>query len=388
LREPAVQEVVARSVPRPDPPSEDNAGKIASSTVNIHRESSPIAVIVQPPAAVSETEVSSVNVIPAEAPAVAPPGSVSLNGAGATFPYPLYAKWFNEFRNVNPDSRIIYQAIGSGGGIRQLLAGTVDFGASDAPMTDQQLSQAHTKILHIPTVLGAVVPIYNVPGVSELRFTPEILAGIFLGKIASWNSPAIVRANPQANLPDQPIIVVHRSDGNGDTFVFTDYLSKVSPEWTSTVGKGTSVKWPIGLGGKGEEGVAGQVRQLQGAIGYVDLIYALLNDVPFGSVRNSSGNFVKASLDSLTEAGASVHEMPADFRVSITNAPGHGAYPISSFSWLLVPQRMRDASRGQVMASFLGWMIDDGEAMTKKMGYAPLPENVASQVRKSLRQLR
>jgi|SRR5882672_154542 len=380
---------VARSVPEPKSFAESSI-EVASSSVTIQRESAPVAVIVQPsPASVSQTEISSVSVVPVEARALRTTGAVSLNGAGATFPYPIYAQWFNEFHKLESDVQINYQAIGSGGGIRQIIAGTVDFGASDGPMTYAELAQSHTKIFHIPTVLGAVVPICNIPGVSgEIRFTPEILAGIFLGNITSWNSPWIAQANRRANLPNLPIIVVHRSDGAGTTFTFTDYLSKTSDEWLSYVGKGTSVKWPIGLDGKGNEGVASQVRQLQGAIGYVDLIYALQNDVPFGAVRNSSGTFVRANLDSVTEAAASVHDMPADFRVSITNPPGHGAYPISSFTWLLVPQRMRDTEKGQVMAAFLRWMIDDGEAMTKKLGYAPLPEKVASQVRKTISQLR
>ena len=253
----------------------------------------------------------------------------TLNGAGATFPYPMYSKWFSEYHNAHPDIQINYQSIGSGGGIRQVLAGTVDFGASDGPMTDEQLSQSKVKILHVPTVLGAVVPAYNVPGVSEeLKFTPEVVSGIFLGKITNWNDKAIAGANPGVKFPDQPIIVVHRSDGSGTTYIFTDYLSKISPDWSSGVGKGTSVKWPVGLGGKGNEGVAGVIRQMQGAIGYVELIYAVQNKIPYGSVKNAAGNFVKASLESVTSAAGSMKAMPADFRVSITNAPGKDAYPI------------------------------------------------------------
>ncbi len=267
-------------------------------------------------------------------------GQTALNGAGATFPYPMYSKWFSEYHKAHSDIEINYQSIGSGGGIRQVLAGTVDFGASDGPMTDEQLSQAKTKILHIPTVLGADVPAYNIPGVSaELKFTPETLAGIFLGKITSWNDAALTKINPGANLPNQPIIVIHRSDGSGTTYIWTDYLSKVSSEWANGPGKGTSVKWPVGLGGKGNEGVAGQIRQLQGSIGYVELIYAVQNKIPYGTVKNSSGNFVKASLESVTAAAASAKSMPADFRVSITNAPGKDAYPISSFTWLLIPEK-------------------------------------------------
>ncbi|MGA9800890.1 MAG: phosphate ABC transporter substrate-binding protein PstS, partial [Terriglobales bacterium] len=258
-------------------------------------------------------------------------GQTTVNGAGATFPNPMYQKWFSEYHKAHPDIQFNYQSIGSGGGIRQVLAQTVDFGASDGPMTDEQLSQAKVKILHIPTVLGAVVPAYNVPGVSgELKFTPEALSGIFLGKITTWNDPAIAKANPGVNLPSQNIIVVHRSDGSGTTYIFTDYLSKVNSEWANGPGKGTSVKWPVGLGGKGNEGVAGLIRQMQGGIGYIELIYAVQNKIDYGSVKNASGAFVKASLESVTAAAASSPKMPADFRVSITNAPGKDAYPISS----------------------------------------------------------
>jgi len=307
-------------------------------------------------------------------PAVA---QTTLNGAGATFPYPMYSKWFNEYHNAHPDIQINYQSIGSGGGIRQVLAGTVDFGASDGPMTDEQLAQSKVKILHVPTVLGAVVPAYNVPGVSgELKFTPEILAGIFLGKIANWNDKTIAAANPGVKFPDQAIIVVHRSDGSGTTYIFTDYLSKISPEWAGGPGKGTSIKWPVGLGGKGNEGVAGVVRQMSGAIGYVELIYAVQNKIPYGSVRNAAGEFVKASLDSVTAAAASVKTMPADFRVSITNAPGKDAYPISSFTWLLIPAQSKDAAKGKGIVDFLWWGIHDGEAFAKPLQYAPLPADI------------
>ena len=260
-------------------------------------------------------------------------GQTTLTGAGATFPYPIYSRWFSEFHKLHSDVEINYQSIGSGGGIRQVTAGTVDFGASDMPMNDKQLKEAKTKILNIPTVLGADVPAYNIPGVSgELKFTPEALAGIFLGKISKWNDKALTSVNPGVNLPDKEIIVVHRSDGSGTTFIFTDYLSKISPEWKSQVGADTSVKWPIGIGQKGNEGVAGSIRQLSGAIGYVELIYAVQNNIPYGSVRNSAGAFIKASLESVTAAAASVPKMPDDFRVSITNARGKDAYPISSFT--------------------------------------------------------
>jgi phosphate transport system substrate-binding protein len=315
-------------------------------------------------------------------------GQTALNGAGATFPYPMYSKWFSEYHKLHPDIEINYQSIGSGGGIRQVLAGTVDFGASDGPMTNEQLAQAKVKILHIPTVLGAVVPAYNVPGVSgEVKFTPEALAGIFLGKITSWNDAAITNANPGVKFPAQPIVVIHRSDGSGTTFIFTDYLSKVSSEWQSQVGSATSVKWPVGLGGKGNEGVAGMIRQMQGGIGYIELIYAVQNKIPYGSVKNASGNFVKASLDSVTAAAASAPKMPADFRVSITNAPGKDAYPVSSFTWLLIPEKAKDAAKGKIISDFLTWMVDDGQKMTADLSYAPLPGSVASKVRETIKQV-
>jgi phosphate transport system substrate-binding protein len=315
-------------------------------------------------------------------------GQTTLNGAGATFPYPMYSKWFSEYNKLHSDIQINYQSIGSGGGIRQVIAGTVDFGASDGPMTDEQLAQAKTKILHIPTVLGAVVPAYNVPGVTgELKFAPAALAGIFLGKITSWNDPALASANPGINLPNQPIIVIHRSDGSGTTFIFTDYLSKISSEWQNQVGKGTSVKWPVGLGGKGNEGVAGMVRQMQGSIGYVELIYAVQNNIAYGTVKNAAGNFVKASLETVTAAAASVKNMPADFRVSITNAAGKDAYPISSFTWLLVPVESKDKAKGKILADFLNWMVDDGQKMTAQLTYAPLPETVVQKVKSAIKQV-
>jgi len=301
----------------------------------------------------------------------------------------MYSKWFSEYHKAHPDIEINYQSIGSGGGIRQVLAGTVDFGASDGPMTDEQLSQAKTKILHIPTVLGADVPAYNIPGVTgELKFTPEVLAGIFMGKITSWNDPALAKANPGVNLPNQPIVVIHRSDGSGTTYIWTDYLSKVSSDWQNQVGKGTSVKWPVGLGGKGNEGVAGMIRQMQGGIGYIELIYAAQNKIPYGSVKNAAGSFVRASLESVTAAAASVKSMPADFRVSITNAPGKDAYPISSFTWLLIPAQSKDAAKGKILADFLNWMVDDGQKMTADLSYAPLPESVATKVKAAIKQVR
>ena len=316
-------------------------------------------------------------------------GQTTLNGAGASFPNPMYSKWFSEYHKIHSDVQVNYQPIGSGGGIRQVTAGTVDFGASDMPMTDKQLQDSKAKILNIPTVLGAVVPAYNVPGVTgEVKFTPDALAGIFLGKISKWNDKAITSANPGVNFPDKEIIVVHRSDGSGTTFIWTDYLSKVSPEWKSQVGSDTSVKWPIGLGQKNNEGVAGSVRQMPGSIGYVELIYAVQNNIPYGSVRNAAGVFLKASLEGVTAAAASAPKMPADFRVSITNAPGKDAYPIASFTWLLIPAQSKDAAKGKILADFLGWMVTDGQKMTSALAYAPLPDNVAAKVKEAIKQVK
>jgi phosphate transport system substrate-binding protein len=313
----------------------------------------------------------------------------TLNGAGATFPYPMYSKWFSEYHKLHPDIQMNYQSIGSGGGIRQVIAGTVDFGATDGPMTDDQLKEAKMKILHIPTVLGADVPAYNIPGVTaELKLTPEALAGIFLGRVTKWNDKAIASVNPGVSLPDKDIIVVHRSDGSGTTYIWTDYLSKVSPDWQNGPGKGTSVKWPIGLGGKGNEGVAGMLRQLPGSIGYVELIYAVQNNISYGSVKNSAGNFVKASLEGVTAAAASAPKMPPDFRVSITNAPGKDAYPISSFTWLLIPEQSKDAAKGKILADFLNWMVTDGQKMTAALSYAPLPDVVVQKVKDAIKQVR
>jgi phosphate transport system substrate-binding protein len=312
----------------------------------------------------------------------------TLNGAGATFPYPIYSKWFNEYHKLHSDVQINYQSIGSGGGIRQLTAGTVDFGASDGPMTDQQLAEAKFKIFHIPTVLGAVVPAYNVPGVqADLKFSPATITGIFLGKINNWNDKAIAADNPGVKLPDRSIIVIHRSDGSGTTYIWTDYLSKVSTDWKDQVGKGTSVKWPVGLGGKGNEGVAGMVRQMEGGFGYVELIYAIQNKIPYGSVKNSAGSWVKASLESTTAAAASVKNMPADFRVSITNPPGKDAYPIASFTWLLVPAQFKDAAKGKVIVDFLNWMLDQGEPMASQLNYAPLPNEVKEKLRARMKEI-
>ncbi len=316
-------------------------------------------------------------------------GQTTINGAGATFPYPMYSKWFSEYRKLHSDVQFNYQSIGSGGGIRQVLAGTVDFGASDGPMTDDQLSQYNGKLLHIPTVMGAVVPAYNVPGVAgEVKFTPDVLADIFLGKINNWNDARLAKINPGVTFPNQTIVTLHRSDGSGTTYIFTDYLSKVSNEWKDSAGKGTSVKWPSGLGGKGNEGVAGQIRTLPGSIGYIELIYAVQNKIPYGVVRNASGNFVKASLESVTAAAASVKTMPADFRVSITNAPGKDSYPISSFTWLLIPEKSKDAAKGKLIAGFLSWMVTDGQSMTGALTYAPLPASVTEKVKVAIKNVR
>jgi phosphate transport system substrate-binding protein len=320
------------------------------------------------------------------------PGQTTLNGAGATFPNPMYSKWFSDYHKLHPDIQINYQSIGSGGGIRQVTEGTVDFGASDMPMTDGQLTEAQTKlktkILNIPAVLGAAVPAYNIPGVKgEVKFTPEALAGIFLGRITKWNDKAITSANPGVNFPDKDIVVVYRTEGSGTTFIWTDYLSKVSPDWKSQVGSNASVKWPVGMGGKGSEGVAGSIRQLQGSIGYVELIYAVQNNIAYGSVKNSAGNFVKATLESVTAAAASAAKMPADFRVSITDAPGKDAYPISSFTWLLIPEQSKDAAKGKILADFLNWMVTDGQKMTTALSYSPLPDNVVQKVKEAIKQV-
>jgi phosphate transport system substrate-binding protein len=313
----------------------------------------------------------------------------NLNGAGATFPYPIYSKWFSEYHNQHKDIQINYQSIGSGGGIRQLQSGTVDFGASDGPMNDEQLAKTPFKVFHIPTVLGAAVPSYNVPGVSnDLKFTPDVLADIFMGKITKWNDPRLAKANPGVKFPDADIIVVHRSDNSGTTYIWTDYLTKVSPEWANTVKRGTAVNWPVGVGGQGNEGVAGTVKQTPGSIGYVELIYAISNNMAYGSVQNSGGEFVKASLASVTAAAASVKDMPDDFRVSITNAPGKDAYPISSFTWLLVPVEWSDATKEKAFVDFLNWMVDKGQGMTEALAYAPLPKAVAQKVKARIKEIK
>ncbi|MBI3595644.1 MAG: phosphate ABC transporter substrate-binding protein PstS [Nitrospirae bacterium] len=313
-----------------------------------------------------------------------------INGAGATFPYPVYSKWFDEYAKIHPDIHINYQSIGSGGGIRQASELTVDFGATDGPMNDEQLSKAKVKLLHFPTVLGAVVPTYNLPEVTaDLNFTPQALAGIFLGAITKWNDPEIAKANPGANLPDKLIIVVHRSDGSGTTYVWVDYLSKISPEWKKKVGVGTSVNWPVGLGGKGNEGVAGLVKQTPYAIGYVELIYAEQNKMPSGRVRNSAGQFVKAGLETVTAAAAgTIKAMPADFRVSITNASGEKVYPIASFTWLLIPEKIDDPKKGKAITGFLRWMLKDGQGLAPALLYAPLPKEIVAMEEKAIGQIK
>jgi phosphate transport system substrate-binding protein len=316
--------------------------------------------------------------------------AAQINGAGATFPYPVYSKWFAEYNRLHPNVRINYQSQGSGAGIRQLTSRTVFFGASDQPMKDEQLAAAPGPILHFPTVLGAVVPVYNLPGVTQdLKFSGPVLADIVLGKIRKWNDPAIAALNPGVTLPATDITFVHRAEGSGTTFVWSDYLSKVSPEFKRTVGADSSLKWPVGVGGKGNEGVAGLVSQTPGSLGYVELIYALQNNIAYGAVQNTAGNFVKASIDSVTAAAAgAAASMPADFRVSITNAPGDDAYPIASFTWILLYQDPDDKAQARVMVDFMKWALTDGQAHARELGYAPLPRNVVDMELKALETIR
>lgn len=301
-----------------------------------------------------------------------------INGAGATFPNPIYSKWFDEYHKLHSDVQINYQPIGSGGGIRQITSETVFFGATDGPMTDEQLKTAPGAIMHFPTVLGAVVPVYNVAGLkADLKFSGALLADIFLGKVTKWNDRAIAALNPGVTLPSTDVTVVHRSDGSGTTYVWVDYLSKISPEWKGKVGVSTSVNWPTGVGGKGNEGVSGLVSQTPGSIGYVELIYAKQNSIAYGSVQNAAGEFVKASETSVTAAAAgAVAQMPEDFRVSITNAPGPGAYPISSFTWLLLYENAKDKAQAKIMVDFVKWALGDGQKFATELGYAPLPPEV------------
>jgi phosphate transport system substrate-binding protein len=311
-----------------------------------------------------------------------------INGAGATFPYPIYSKWFDEYTRIDPGVRFNYQSIGSGGGIKQVSSRTVDFGASDGPMTDQQLKQAPAELFHIPTVLGAVAATYNLPGNPKLRFTPEVLADIFLGKITKWNDAKISGVNAGISLPDQPIVVVHRSDGSGTTYIWVDLLSKVSPEWQQKVGKGTSVNWPVGLGGKGNEGVAGQIKNTPGALGYVELAYAVKNKLPVAAVRNAAGKFIEPSAQTTTSAAAgAANSMPADFRVSLTNAPGDAAYPIASFTWLLVYKDQVDQAKGNAIVKFLWWMSHEGQKYADDLLYAPLPPPVVKQIEAKIKQI-
>ena len=312
---------------------------------------------------------------------------MTINGAGATFPYPIYSKWFDEYAKVDPSVRFNYQSIGSGGGQKQILAQTVDFGASDGPMSDDNLAKAPGKLLHIPTVAGADVVAYNLPGNPVLKLDPGAIAGVFLGQIKKWNDPKIAALNPGIKLPDQDIVVVHRSDGSGTTYIWTDYLSKISSEWKQKVGTNTSVNWPTGLGGKGNEGVAGQIKHTPGALGYVELIYAVQNKMPYADVKNASGEFMKASLESITAAMATA-QIPDDFRFSMTNAPGKDAYPIAGATWLLVYEQQKDAMKGKKLVEFLKWAMKDGEKMARDLQYAPLPENVQQRVLKRVDEIK
>jgi phosphate transport system substrate-binding protein len=306
-----------------------------------------------------------------------------LTAAGATFPYPIYSKWFTEYSAAHPGVEVNYQSIGSGGGIAQVTHGVVDFGASDMPMTDQALTASPIKLIHIPTVLGADVPAFNVPGVTELQFSGTTLADIYLGKITNWNSPEIAQDNPGVKLPDQKIIVVHRSEGSGTTFIWTDYLSKVSKEWANGPSKGTSINWPVGIGAKGNENVAGMVRQMPGAIGYIELIYALQNHIDFGAVKNADGKYLKATIEGVSAAAATA-KIPPDYRVSITNAPGPDAYPISSFTYLLIPAKPIHPENEKVIVDLLSWVVKSGESEASSLSYAPLPQNLADKVLKTI----
>ena len=314
----------------------------------------------------------------------------NISGAGATFPYPIYSKWFSEYNQIHPNVKINYQSIGSGGGIRQVSEGTVDFGATDGPMTNEQIAGAKVKTQHIPTVLGAVVPVYNLPGVNkDLNFSGDVIADIYLGRISKWNDGRIAKDNPGVSLPDKAILPVYRSGSSGTTYIFTDFLSKVSPSWKSGPGTGTAIKWPAGIGAQGNEGVAGMVRQAPYTFGYVELIYAVQNKMSYGLVKNASGKFLKASTGGVTAAAAAIAKtMPADYRVSITNAPGADSYPISSFTWLLVPLHSADPAKAKALADFLGWMLDHGEGEAAAMTYAPLPKPVQDMVRKTISQIK
>jgi phosphate transport system substrate-binding protein len=311
---------------------------------------------------------------------------LTMTGAGATFPYPMYSKWFDEYAKVDPSVRFNYQSIGSGGGQKQIIAQTVDFGASDGPMSDANLAKAPGKILHIPTVAGAVVITYNLPGSPALKLDGPTVANIFLGAITKWNDPAIAGQNPGVTLPDSDIIVVHRSDGSGTTYIFTDYLSKISPDWKTKVGVNTAVKWPTGLGAKGNEGVSGQIEQTPGAFGYVELIYAAQTKMPIAQLKNAAGDYVSPTTDSVTAALASA-QIPDDFRFSMTNAPGADAYPISGVTWLLVYQKQSAADKGKKMVEFLNWALTKGEDMAAPLDYAPLPQALRDRVLKRISEI-
>ncbi|MGB9860245.1 MAG: phosphate ABC transporter substrate-binding protein PstS [Moorellaceae bacterium] len=315
--------------------------------------------------------------------------SITLNGAGASFPYPLYSKWIQEYKKVKPNVNIDYQSIGSSGGINNILNETVDFAGSDAPMTDEQLAKGRGSILHIPTVAGAVVVTYNLEGVDKpLKLTPEVIAEVFLGNIKKWNDSKIASLNPELKLPDRDIAVVHRSDGSGTTNIFTDYLSKVSATWKDKVGKGTSVQWPLGIGAKGNEGVAGTVKQTPGSIGYVELAYAVQNKLPYASIRNKAGKFIEPSLETTTAAAAGAADnMPEDMRVSITDSPGENAYPIAGYTYILVYKDQKDKAKGEALVEFLWWAIHDGEKYAKDLLYAPLPENVVKKAEEKIKQI-
>ena len=316
--------------------------------------------------------------------------TAQINGAGATFPYPIYSKWFSEYNKLHSNVRINYQSIGSGGGIRQLLERTVFFGASDQPMSDEMLAKAPRPVLHFPTVLGAVVPVYNIEGVNApIRFTGPLLADVFLGKVKRWNDPALAKLNPNVKLPASDITVVHRSDGSGTTFVWVDYLSKISPEWKEKVGASSSVNWPVGVGGKGNEGVAGLVKQTPGSLGYVELVYAVQNRISYGSVQNQAGEFITPDVKSVTASAAgAIATIPKDFRVSITNAPGQAAYPISSFTWILLYENPDNREHGRVMVDFMKWALSDGQPMAAEMGYASLPGELVKQELEQLNRIK
>ncbi|HAY35255.1 MAG TPA: phosphate ABC transporter substrate-binding protein PstS [Ignavibacteria bacterium] len=317
-----------------------------------------------------------------------------INGAGATFPYPIYSKWFNEYAKVNKDAKINYQSIGSGGGVKQITEGTVDFGASDSPMSDDEIQKANSKnnnkIIHIPTVIGSVVVTYNLPGIQEsINLTGEIVSKIYMGDIKKWNDPKIKSENPNLNLPDKDIIVCSRTDGSGTTYVFTDYLGKIDPEWKSKIGVAKDVRFPVGQGGKGNEGVTGLVKQLEYSIGYVELVYALQNKLEYAKIKNSEGEYILPTLESLTNAADnSITEMPDDMRVSITNAGGKGSYPISSYTYILIYQNQTDANKGKTLKEFLEWALSTGESFASELGYAPLPKSVSEKALTAVRNIK